>query len=102
MRLILPLILSGPLLLAACDNAASETSDTSDTDNATSDSAADDSCGAARFAELVGQKNPVLTIPADTPYRTYRTGDPVTMDFAPKRLNFEYDLSGKLIRVSCG
>ena len=31
-----------------------------------------------------------------------RTGDPVTMDFAPKRLNFEYDRSGKLIRVTCG
>ena len=47
-----------------------------------------------------GLKMPVRA--EGTPYRTYRTGDPVTMDFAPKRLNFEYDRSGKLIRVSCG
>ena len=102
MRHVLPLILSGPLLLAACDNASSQASDATNTESTPVESAADDSCGAARFAELVGQTNPVLTIPADTPYRTYRTGDPVTMDFAPKRLNFEYDRSGKLIRVTCG
>ena len=102
MKQILPLILSVPLLLLACDNAASEANDMTDADSAPGDGAADDSCGATRFTDLVGQTNPILTIPADTPYRTYRTGDPVTMDFAPKRLNFEYDRSGKLIRVTCG
>lgn len=61
-----------------------------------------DCCGAAAYAELVGQTNPSIRVAEGTPYRTYRTGDPVTEDFSLKRLNFEYDRAGKLVRVSCG
>lgn len=64
--------------------------------------AQEDTCGAARYLPLVGQKGTTITVPANTPYRTYKTGDPVTMDFNAARLNFEHDKSGTLIRVSCG
>ena len=49
------------------------------------------------------ESNAILWYLAEgTPYRTYRSGDPVTSDFSLKRLNFEYDRSGKLLRVTCG
>ena len=104
MKAFLPLILSAPLLLAGCaDDAASGRDavlgeEVTNADGATSV----DSCGAATYAELVGQTNPTIRVAEGTPYRTYRTGDPVTSDFALTRLNFEYDRSGKLLRVTCG
>ncbi|RMC34448.1 I78 family peptidase inhibitor [Paracoccus alkanivorans] len=62
----------------------------------------EDACGASRYAGLVGETSPSITLPAGTIFRHYRTGDPVTMDLNPMRLNFEYDASGKLVSVSCG
>lgn len=104
-KLFLPVALAAPLLLAACAEEPESLRDAmlsgeevTNPDGSTSI----DSCGAAGYAELVGQTNPTIRVAEGTPYRTYRTGDPVTSDFAPKRLNFEYDRAGKLIRVSCG
>ncbi|WP_423210153.1 I78 family peptidase inhibitor [Paracoccus yeei] len=62
----------------------------------------DDTCGASRYLALVGQQGTTISVPANTPYRVYRTGDPVTMDFNAARLNFEHDRTGRLVRVSCG
>lgn len=62
----------------------------------------DDSCGARAYLPLIGQKSPAITIPPNTPYRSYRSGDPVTMDYNPRRLNFEHDRAGRLVRASCG
>lgn len=59
-------------------------------------------CIADRFQQFVGQKSPAITFPAGTEVRHYRTGDPVTMDLNPSRLNFEYDRTGKLVKVTCG
>ena len=50
----------------------------------------------------MGQKSPAITVPAGTEVRHYRTGDSVTMDLNPSRLNFEYDRTGKLVKVTCG
>lgn len=63
---------------------------------------AGDTCGAAPFQKYVGQKSPEITVPAGTNVRHYRAGDPITMDFLPSRMNFEYDRTGKLVKVSCG
>ncbi|RCW88791.1 I78 family peptidase inhibitor [Paracoccus lutimaris] len=103
MKSFMPLILSAPLLLAACADApggrdAVLGEEVTNADGTTSV----DSCGAAGYAGLVGQTNPTIRVAEGTPYRTYRTGDPVTSDFSLKRLNFEYDRSGKLLRVTCG
>lgn len=59
-------------------------------------------CTAEDYQQYVGQRSPQISLPAGTNFRAYRTGDPVTMDFSPARLNFEYDRSGVLIKVSCG
>ena len=104
MKAFLPLILSAPLLLAACTDDASSGRDAvlgEEVTNADGTTSVD-SCGAAAYAGLVGQTNPSIRVAEGTPYRTYRTGDRVTADFSLKRLNFEYDRSGKLLRVSCG
>lgn len=61
-----------------------------------------DACGAEAYQSYVGQKSPAISVPAGTIVRHYRSGDPVTADFSPIRLNFEYDRSGVLVKVSCG
>lgn len=61
-----------------------------------------DTCGAAAYQQYVGQKSPSISLPAGTVARDYRIGAPVTMDLAPTRINFEYDSSGRLVKVSCG
>ena len=59
-------------------------------------------CLAANYQQYVGQASPAITLPTGTNYRHYRTGDPVTRDLDPTRLNFEYDRSGRLVSVTCG
>lgn len=61
-----------------------------------------ETCIAADFQQYVGQRSPAITLPAGTVYRHYRTGDPVTADSNPARVNFEYDRTGRLVNVSCG
>lgn len=107
MKYLLPLMLSAPLFLAACDQADTPRADMSEGTNplAGASLAADgsvDSCGANRYADLVGQTNPSISVPEGTTYRAYGPGDPVTRDFRLDRINFEYDRGGKLLRVSCG
>ena len=63
---------------------------------------AGDTCGQSRYAHLVGQVSPKISVPAGTEYRQYRTGDPVTLDHSPQRINFEFDRSARLVAVSCG
>jgi hypothetical protein len=89
------------LLLAACAPAAAPGEAAPD-----QRPAASGACNATRVANLVGQ--PVATaemarIRAGA--RTMRictTGQPVTMDFRPDRLNVEQDASGRIVRLTCG
>jgi hypothetical protein len=62
-----------------------------------------DACGAAALQPLVGQ--PLARFdPASVtgPLRIYRSGDPVTTDFGPARLNVEADGRGRIVRIACG
>ncbi|MBA4489852.1 I78 family peptidase inhibitor [Paracoccus sp. S1E-3] len=61
-----------------------------------------DACGAAAYQQYVGQKSPQISLASGTVFRHYRTGDPITMDLLPTRINFEYDRTGTLVKVSCG
>lgn len=85
---------AAPMLLAAC------TIEAGPEEVVTTPAPA--SCNAAAYEQFVGQHSPQITVPAGTEIRHYRSGDPVTMDFNPDRLNFEYDRSGRLVRVKCG
>jgi hypothetical protein len=60
-----------------------------------------DACNASAWSRLVGQ--PAATAQAaPDPKRVYRQGDPVTMDFNDRRLNFETNDAGTIIKVTCG
>ena len=104
MSIIKPLaIIALPLALAACAPAPVQTEIliVEETTPAP-EGGPGDTCGATTYQQYVGQQSPQISLPAGTTFRHYRTGDPVTMDFASGRINFEYDRGGKLIRVSCG
>ncbi|MCA3438540.1 MAG: hypothetical protein INF48_14630 [Rhodobacter sp.] len=65
--------------------------------------AAEDTCGAADFASLVGQ--PVSRFSAEVragPARVIRPGQPVTMDYNPLRLNVLLDADDRIVGLSCG
>jgi hypothetical protein len=62
-----------------------------------------DTCGATRFASLVGQPMAVVdrtTFPAGT--RVILPGTAVTMDFREERLNILIDGNAAVERVYCG
>ena len=67
-------------------------------------SKAEDQCGARALSALVGQ--PVSQAPqpgANRHIRVVAEGDPVTMDYAPQRLNIYYERStGRITRIKCG
>ncbi|MFD1795741.1 I78 family peptidase inhibitor [Paracoccus aurantiacus] len=92
-------ILAAPLALLAC---SVDTSDDVVIPDAEAVATPGDACGASAYQQYVGQKSPAISLPAGTVARDYRTGDPVTMDLSPTRINFEYDRSGTLVKVSCG
>ncbi|MDO5528595.1 MAG: I78 family peptidase inhibitor [Paracoccus sp. (in: a-proteobacteria)] len=87
-------VLAAPFILAACEPLPPETVVIVPEPTAV--------CIADNYQDLVGQRSPAISLPHGTVYRQYRTGEPVTMDHNPARLNFEYDRTGTLVRVSCG
>lgn len=61
-------------------------------------------CGAETLQGLVGQREEVLaamTFEASA-VRVIRPGQAVTMDYSPRRINFELDRTGRIVRVFCG
>lgn len=85
--------LAAPLALMACTPEAAPPSEPSST--------AEDSCGAARYAHLVGQTSPTITVPEGQMYRIAREDQPMTMELIQDRLTFIVDSRGKLLSVSC-
>lgn len=62
-----------------------------------------DSCGAGDLQELVGQPESELQgMRFSQPVRVIGFGMPVTMDYAPGRLNIELGQDGRIARVWCG
>ncbi|PWJ22146.1 I78 family peptidase inhibitor [Jannaschia seohaensis] len=80
MRWMIPLI----LVLAACQQGA------------------DDPCGAADYAGLVGTNIAAVTLPADLDARIVGPDTAVTMDFIPTRLNIRTDAEGTVMDLTCG
>lgn len=64
-------------------------------------------CDANAVQPLVGRAAAEVTDEAQRrsgarAVRSYRRGDPLTLDFRPDRLNVERDAAGKVVRFSCG
>ena len=66
--------------------------------------AAPNQCGAAAHQWLVGRgRAEVPQRPPGRGWRVYATGDMLTMDYSPQRLNIEYDpRTQRVVRVYCG
>lgn len=59
-------------------------------------------CGAPALQHLVGAPLPA-DFTHDRPLRVFRTGDALTMDFNPERLNIErHPQTDRVLRVFCG
>lgn len=63
-----------------------------------------DECGAADRQAWIGQpRSAVPAAPAGENWRVFETGDAVTQDMRPDRLNVEIDpATQNVVRVSCG
>ncbi|AHM03521.1 hypothetical protein roselon_01124 [Roseibacterium elongatum DSM 19469] len=62
-----------------------------------------DTCGAAQYAHLLGQPHEEAeALTFDGPVRIFSNSQPVTMDYLPHRINFQYDESGMIRRIYCG
>ena len=63
-----------------------------------------DDCGAAERQDWIGRSRSELPAPpAGANWRVFETGQPVTQDLRPDRLNIEIDPdSQKVVRLSCG
>lgn len=63
----------------------------------------EDTCGAADFANLIGQDATALekTLLLG-PVRVIRPGDAVTMDFRPDRINFKIAENETIRTIDCG
>ena len=74
-----------------------------DAPNAAIPSAANDTCGASMYAELIGKSINGPGVPG--PSRSVRHILPnmqVTMDYAAQRMNIEADGAGMIRKVNCG
>lgn len=60
-----------------------------------------DTCNASAYQSLIGQ-DAVVDLSLPEPKRTYRLGDPVTLDFNPKRLNVKLDETDTIVAIDCG
>lgn len=63
-----------------------------------------DACGAAERQDWIGRERSGLpAAPAGANWRIYETGQPVTQDLRPDRLNIEIDPDRQtVVRVTCG
>ena len=63
-----------------------------------------DQCGAAAHQWLVGRGHrEIPPQPAGATWRVYATGDLLTMDYSPHRMNIEYHpQTHRIVRVRCG
>ncbi len=58
-------------------------------------------CDAQAYATLIGKPATAALIVPE-PKRSYRSGDPVTLDFRPDRINIVLDGADNIIDVKCG
>lgn len=97
--------LAAPLLLAfvvtAC--AGAPAADAPADPNATLPAAANDTCGAGMYSELIGKPIDGPGVPGESRLnRHIRPNSQVTMDYIAQRMNIEADAQGTIRKINCG
>ena len=93
------------LLTAACGQTTTPAEPTPDPVAAApqtrEEATAQDTCGAAAYASMVGSNVAAITLPAGLNHRIIAPDTPVTMDFSAERINFITDANGLITSVEC-
>ena len=102
MRLIVPL--AAVLALAACMEQTPAPEPATAGPKASGTAAPADACGAAARRDWIGRARADLpAAPAGASWRVFETGQPVTHDLRPERLNIEIDPDSQaVVRLTCG
>ncbi|ANP44765.1 hypothetical protein ATE48_01910 [Candidatus Viadribacter manganicus] len=101
--------LCAALALVACGQTTTPPAETPATTEAPAATAAttpaeataQDACGAAQYAALVGTNIAAASFPADSNIRIIQPNTPVTQDFRADRLNVLTDASGVITSLEC-
>lgn len=100
MKFAAPLMLA--LFAAACATLAPAPA-VPDAPSATVPSAANDTCGASMYKELIGQPITGAGVPGPSNlYRHITPGSQVTADYSPQRMNIEAGDDGRIRKINCG
>ena len=76
---------------------------TPDAPDAVLPSAANDTCGAGLYKELIGQPINGPGVPGPSKLaRHIVPGSQVTADYVAQRMNIEADIGGKIRKINCG
>ena len=101
MKSAVPLMLA--FILAACTSAPPPPAAAPDAPGVTVPSAANDTCGASMYAELVGKPINGQGVPGEGRLtRHILPGTQVTMDYVAQRMNIEADAGGVIRKIICG
>lgn len=101
MKLAAPLMLAFVLAAACASTPAPPPAP--DAPGASTPSAANDTCGASMYAELLGQPISGKGVPgASRLTRHILPGTQVTMDYVAQRMNIEADAGGIIRKINCG
>lgn len=100
MKLAAPILLA--LAVTACASPPPAAEAPADP-NAALPAAANDTCGASMFAELIGKPIDGPGVPGESRLnRHIRPGSQVTMDYVSQRMNIESDAQGIIRKINCG
>jgi Peptidase inhibitor I78 family len=100
MKIAAPLMLA--LFAAACATSA-PAPDVPDAPGATVPSAANDTCGASMYKDLIGKPINGAGIPGPSGLVRHITpGSQVTADYSAQRMNIEAGEDGRIQKINCG
>ncbi|OQW57520.1 MAG: hypothetical protein A4S17_04740 [Proteobacteria bacterium HN_bin10] len=93
---VLGLVACGPTTTATDEPVAE-----APTPQTAEEATAQDTCGAAQYAGMIGSNIAAVTFPAESGIRIIQPDSIVTEDFRPERLNVIVDANGAITALQC-
>ncbi|MEZ5956983.1 MAG: I78 family peptidase inhibitor [Hyphomonadaceae bacterium] len=95
------LIAAYAVALTACGPTTTPATEAPQAPANAAEATAQDTCGAAQYASLVGSNFAAVTLPAGANIRIIQPDTMVTQDFSPERLNMITDANGIITSLEC-